>query len=94
MGFRFNVDSHPGYHPSVLLKLYIYGELNHVQSSLRLEREALAPPTSLRNLHGYPHSVDTSRPVLIVKCNQLYLVGGFTAPAGRQLHPHKKLAAV
>jgi len=30
----------PAYHPSVLLKLYIYGYLNRVQSSRRLEREA------------------------------------------------------
>ena len=30
----------PGYHPAVLLKLYIYGYLNRVQSSRRLEREA------------------------------------------------------
>ena len=30
----------PGYHPSVLLKLYIYGYLNRVQSSRRLERES------------------------------------------------------
>ncbi len=30
----------PGYHPSVLLKLYIYGYLNRVQSSRRMEREA------------------------------------------------------
>ncbi len=30
----------PGYHPVVLLKLYIYGYLNRVQSSRRLEREA------------------------------------------------------
>jgi transposase len=30
----------PAYHPSVLLKLYIYGYLNAVQSSRRLEREA------------------------------------------------------
>jgi len=30
----------PSYHPSVLLKLYIYGYLNRVQSSQRLEREA------------------------------------------------------
>jgi transposase len=30
----------PSYHPSVLLKLYIYGCLNRVQSSRRLEREA------------------------------------------------------
>jgi len=30
----------PAYHPVVLLKLYIYGYLNRVQSSRRLEREA------------------------------------------------------
>jgi len=30
----------PAYHSSVLLKLYIYGYLNRVQSSRRLEREA------------------------------------------------------
>ena len=30
----------PSYHPSVLLKLYIYGYHNRVQSSRRLEREA------------------------------------------------------
>ncbi len=30
----------PGHHPAVLLKLYIYGYLNRVQSSRRLEREA------------------------------------------------------
>ena len=30
----------PGYHPCVLLKLYIYGYLNRVQSSRRLERES------------------------------------------------------
>ena len=30
----------PGYHPAILLKLYIYGYLNRVQSSRRLEREA------------------------------------------------------
>ena len=29
----------PAYHPSVLLKLYVYGYLNRVQSSRRLERE-------------------------------------------------------
>ena len=42
---RFNgvdpeVTGRPSYHPSVLLKLYIYGYLNRVQSSRRLEREA------------------------------------------------------
>ena len=30
----------PGYHPAMLLKLYLYGYMNHVQSSRRLEREA------------------------------------------------------
>lgn len=30
----------PGYHPSMMLKLYIYGYMNRVQSSRRLEREA------------------------------------------------------
>ena len=29
----------PSYHPAVLLKIYIYGYLNRVQSSRRLERE-------------------------------------------------------
>ena len=29
----------PGYHPATLLKLYVYGYLNQVQSSRRLERE-------------------------------------------------------
>lgn len=43
LGF-VGVDPHatgrPSYHPAVLLKLYIYGYLNRVQSSRRLEREA------------------------------------------------------
>ena len=30
----------PSYHPEVLLKIYIYGYLNRIQSSRRLEREA------------------------------------------------------
>jgi transposase len=30
----------PGYHPGVLLKLYVYGYINQVASSRRLEREA------------------------------------------------------
>jgi len=30
----------PGYHPAVMLKIYIYGYLNRIQSSRRLEREA------------------------------------------------------
>jgi len=42
MGFE-GVDpeatGRPAYHPSVLLKIYIYGYLNRVQSSRRLEHE-------------------------------------------------------
>lgn len=30
----------PAYHPAVLLKIYIYGYHNRIQSSRRLEREA------------------------------------------------------
>ena len=30
----------PGYHPAAMLKLYLYGYLNQLQSSRRLEREA------------------------------------------------------
>jgi len=30
----------PSYHPAVPLKIYIYGYLNRLQSSRRLEREA------------------------------------------------------
>ena len=39
-GVESAATGRPGYHPSVLLKLYIYGYLNRVQSSRRLEREA------------------------------------------------------
>ena len=31
----------PAYHPAILLKIYIYGYLNRIQSSRRLERETL-----------------------------------------------------
>jgi len=39
-GVAPEVTGRPSYHPSVLLKLYIYGYLNRVQSSRRLEHEA------------------------------------------------------
>src|ERR1700731_284767 len=39
-GVNPEATGRPAYHPSVLLKLYIYGYLNRVQSSRRLEREA------------------------------------------------------
>ena len=39
-GVEPEVTGRPSYHPAILLKLYIYGYLNRVQSSRRLEREA------------------------------------------------------
>lgn len=42
-GLGFSVEpaatGRPSYHPSTLLKLYVYGYLNRIQSSRRLERE-------------------------------------------------------
>jgi transposase len=41
LGFRDAASTgRPGYHPAMLLKLYLYGYLHQVQSSRRLEREA------------------------------------------------------
>jgi len=38
-GLQPAATGRPSYHPSVLLKLYLYGYLNRIQSSRRLERE-------------------------------------------------------
>ena len=38
---RHAATGRPAYHPSTMLKLYVYGYLNRVQSSRRLEREAV-----------------------------------------------------
>ena len=42
LGFKTHSEKtgRPGHHPTILLKLYVYGYLNRVQSSRRLEREA------------------------------------------------------
>ncbi len=42
LGFKTEAAStgRPGYHPKTMLKLYVYGYLNRVPSSRRLEREA------------------------------------------------------
>ena len=39
-GVRPAATGRPGYHPATLLKLYLYGYLNQITSSRRLEREA------------------------------------------------------
>lgn len=33
------ITGRPAYHPTILLKIYIYGYLNRIQSSRRLEKE-------------------------------------------------------
>src|SRR5450631_4886715 len=38
-GVAPEVTGRPAYHPATLLKIYVYGYLNRVQSSRRLERE-------------------------------------------------------
>jgi transposase len=38
-GMQPEVTGRPAYHPATLLKIYIYGYLNRIQSSRRLERE-------------------------------------------------------
>jgi transposase len=43
IGFAGATPAHtgrPAYHPSTMLKIYLYGYLNRIQSSRRLEREA------------------------------------------------------
>jgi transposase len=42
LGFRIELAAtgRPRYHPKTMLKLYVYGYLNRVQSSRRLEVEA------------------------------------------------------
>jgi transposase len=81
----------PAYHPAVLLKLYIYGYLNRIQSSRRLERECqrnielmwltgrLAPDfktiADFRRLNGA--SICAACAQFIVICRQ---IGLFTRP--------------
>jgi len=80
----------PGYHPCVLLKLYVYGYLNRVQSSRRLEGEAgrnvelmwltgkLAPDfktiADFRRDHGSAIAEACARFIEI--CRRIGLVGG------------------
>lgn len=42
LGFKTqaNETGRPAYHPPTMLKLFVYGYLNQVQSSRRLERDA------------------------------------------------------
>jgi transposase len=57
----------PAYHPSALLKLYVYGYLNRVQSSRRLERETgrnvelMSPTTRQSPTSGRTMAVPSAR---------------------------------
>ena len=80
----------PGYHPATLLKLYLYGYLNQVASSRRLEREAgrnvevmwltgrLAPDfktiADFRRDNG--PAIQASCAQFVVLCRQLGLLAG------------------
>ncbi len=82
----------PGYDPATMLKLYVYGYLNQVQSSRRLEREAgrnielmwltgkLAPDfktiADFRRDHGAAIQAACRRFVLV--CRKLGLIAGGT----------------
>jgi transposase len=39
-GMEPKVTGRPGYHPATMLKIYLYGYLNRIQSTRRLEQEA------------------------------------------------------
>jgi transposase len=82
----------PAYHPAVLLKIYLYGYLNQVQSSRRLEREAqrnielmwligrLAPDfktiADFRRDNGA--AIGATCRSFVMMCRQLGLIGGGT----------------
>ncbi len=82
----------PGYHPATLLKLYLYGYLNQVQSSRRLEREAgrnvevmwltgkLAPDVKTIADFGRDHgsAIRAACAQFVVLCRQLGLLAGGT----------------
>jgi len=82
----------PAYHPAVLLKIYLYGYLNQVQSSRRLEREAqrntelmwltgrLAPDfktiADFRRDNG--EAIQATCRSFVMLCRRLGLIGGAT----------------
>ena len=101
LGFAGSASTgRPGYHPATMLKLYIYGYLNQVQSSRRLEREAgrnvelmwltgkLAPDfktiADFRREHGAAIQAACRRFVLL--CRNLGLIaGGMVAVDGSRM---------
>lgn len=90
----------PGYHPATMLKLYIYGYLNQVQSSRRLEREAgrnvelmwltgkLAPDfkTIADFRHDHAAAIQAACRRFVLLCRNLGLIaGGMVAVDGSRM---------
>jgi hypothetical protein len=59
-GMQPEVTGRPGYHPASLLKIYIYGYLNRIQSSRRPERETQrnAPQEAFSHILGRENSLN------------------------------------
>ncbi len=61
-GAEPRVTGRPAYHPGTLLKIYIYGYLNRIQSSRRLDRADQSPtPVSEARTEHLQHKVATIR---------------------------------
>jgi hypothetical protein len=72
----------PAYHPATLLKIYVYGYLNRVQSSRRLERSGPTAPASGSIELGYRARDRSRRPRRL-----LPLTGGQARPQVREWLP-------
>ena len=94
------VTGRPAYHPSMLLKLYIYAYLNRVQSSRRIEREAqrnvelmwLTLPCATTHLvrsHSISHGCEVSflREQRIHLVSQLYFTQRQMCSSNTQFYP-------
>jgi transposase len=73
-GMIIKSTGRPKYHPAVMLKLYLYGYLNRVQSSRRLEVEANRNIKLMWLLERLAPDFKT-----IADCNGLMKLEGFTA---------------
>jgi transposase len=61
-GVEPEATGRPAYHPSTLLKIYVYGYLNRVQSSRRLERECQRNIESTEASPGWRSGARAARP--------------------------------
>ena len=80
----------PAYHPSVLIKLYLYGYMNGIRSSRKLEREAARNLEVIWLVHGlrpgyktianfrkdHSHALKAINKDFVLLCHQLNLFAG------------------